>query len=86
MEKVWETKIVGSPFHVFNEKLKLLKKALVHWSKTTFGDVFKNIATLKDLGRIKEILMEIHPSKDHIDELKREEAELRKMKDIEKDY
>lgn len=52
VEKLWEYEIEGSPFFVFNEKLKKLKKALSLWSKNTYGDFLQNLATLEDLVRI----------------------------------
>lgn len=58
----------------------------MQWSKETYGDFFKKIATMEDLIRVKEIQLEINPSKENREELRREEAELRKLQNIEEEY
>ncbi|KAG5592288.1 hypothetical protein H5410_042802 [Solanum commersonii] len=49
----WDTDFVGSPFMEVQYKLKKVKRALSIWSKEVFGNIFQQIATLKDMIRIK---------------------------------
>ncbi|XP_070040903.1 uncharacterized protein [Nicotiana tomentosiformis] len=37
----WTVDFSGNPFHVFNHKLKKLKRALSVWSKSTYGSIFQ---------------------------------------------
>ncbi|KAG5632276.1 hypothetical protein H5410_003993 [Solanum commersonii] len=43
-------------------KLKKIKKASSTWSRTVYGDIFQQIATIEDVIKVKEAQMEIHPS------------------------
>ncbi|XP_060194983.1 uncharacterized protein LOC132624181 [Lycium barbarum] len=36
----WTADFCGNPFYVFHHKLKKLKKALVQWSRNTYGNIF----------------------------------------------
>ncbi|KAH0644091.1 hypothetical protein KY289_035065 [Solanum tuberosum] len=53
----WKSDRHGSPFIVFQDKLKNIKKALSSWSRNTYSDVFQKIATLEEL--IKEVYTHI---------------------------
>ncbi|XP_019235622.1 PREDICTED: uncharacterized protein LOC109215952 [Nicotiana attenuata] len=43
-------------------KLKNLKATLSKWSKVTFGDIFKQLAILEDIVKVKEMLFEEEPT------------------------
>lgn len=65
----WRTDRQGSPFLIFHDKLKNTKKALAKWSRDTYGDVFRNIATLEDLIKVKELQLELQPTPNNRSEL-----------------
>ncbi|KAK4721761.1 hypothetical protein R3W88_011994 [Solanum pinnatisectum] len=48
----WNVDFVGSPFAIFQAKLKKVKKALTVWSKEIFGNIFHQIATIKDVIQV----------------------------------
>lgn len=58
----------------------------MRWSKESFGDIFKKVATMEDIVRMKETQLEIDPSEINRANLRRVEAELRKFVKIEEDY
>jgi len=66
--------------------MKRVKLALVQWSRTTFGNVFQQVATLEDLIRAKEVQLEINASEENRTELKRVEADLKRYMHIEEEY
>lgn len=74
--KVSELKRDGSPFCIFNKKLKKLKKALALWSKGTYGDSFQKLATLEDVVIMKKVQLEVNPSEANREELRKVEADL----------
>lgn len=46
----------GNPMWRLQQKLKLLSKALSHWSKEVVGDVFRNISEWEtEVQRLEEI-------------------------------
>lgn len=47
---------------MFQQKLKNTKSALTRWSKEYFGNIFKEIATLEDIIKIREKQFEENPS------------------------
>lgn len=38
---------------------------LINWSKVTYGDFFKKIATMEDIVKMKEVQMELNASKEN---------------------
>nr|XP_016462131.1 PREDICTED: uncharacterized protein LOC107785362 [Nicotiana tabacum] len=47
----WLADFIGDPFLMFKQKLKRVKIALSHWSKVTFGDIFKKVDIREDIVR-----------------------------------
>lgn len=76
----------GSPFKKIQEKLKKVKIALSTWSKSIFGDMFKKIATMEDVIKMKELQLELNPTKENRAELRKVVAELRRFQTYEEDY
>lgn len=74
------------PFQNFERQTQKVKGELVRWSKESFGDIFKKVATMEDIVRMKETQLEIDPSEINRANLRRVEAELRKFVKIEEDY
>lgn len=70
---------------VLHEKLKRVKMSLGTWSKTTFGNVFQQVATMEDVVKVKELHLELDPSKENRAELKKVIVELRKFQKYEVD-
>lgn len=58
----WKEDVVGSPFVILQKKLKRVKKALASWSRETFGDIFKQIASLEDVIKVHEVEFELNPT------------------------
>ncbi|XP_075104879.1 uncharacterized protein LOC142178959 [Nicotiana tabacum] len=52
----WEADFIGDPFMMFKQKIKRVKAALSKWNRETFGDIFKQLAILEDIVRVKEML------------------------------
>ncbi|KAH0693029.1 hypothetical protein KY290_021200 [Solanum tuberosum] len=86
VKEAWQIDFVGDPFSEYHAKMKRVKKALTEWSKKTYGNIFEKMATLEDLVRVKEIQLEISPTKGNRCELSKTEAELRKYLNIEEEY
>ncbi|KAH0695122.1 hypothetical protein KY290_021422 [Solanum tuberosum] len=86
VQQHWKSDRHGSPFIMFQDKLKNTKKAFARWSKETFGDVFQRIATLEDVIKVKELKLEAQPSPNNRAELNKVEAELRRFLAIEEEY
>ncbi|XP_075091545.1 uncharacterized protein LOC142171747 [Nicotiana tabacum] len=61
-------------------KLKNVKAALSKWSKVTFGDIFKQLAILEDIVKVKEMLFEEEPTIANRIVLQQAHAELKKKK------
>ncbi|XP_070025340.1 uncharacterized protein LOC142181871 [Nicotiana tabacum] len=51
-----------TPFIILRQKLKIVKKALTSWSTETFGDNFKQIASLEDVIKVHEVEFELNPT------------------------
>ncbi|KAH0742871.1 hypothetical protein KY290_030864 [Solanum tuberosum] len=73
----WKIDFAGSPFVVFQAKIKKVKKALARWSREVFGNVFQRISTIEDVIKVKESQLEIQPIANNRAELNKLEAELK---------
>ncbi|KAG5594126.1 hypothetical protein H5410_035358 [Solanum commersonii] len=51
----------GTPFKILNDKLKRLNGELSGWSKKTYGDFFKKVATMEDVVKMKEVQLRVGP-------------------------
>lgn len=76
VENVWELKIDESPFYSFNEKLKMAIN----------GDFFQQLATLEDVVRMEKVQLEVKPSDENREELRKVEEDLQNFQKIEEDY
>nr|XP_009626052.1 uncharacterized protein LOC104116818 [Nicotiana tomentosiformis] len=72
----YQSDVEGNLFVVFHHKLSNVKKALVGWSKETFGDIFKQIVTLEDVIKVHEIEFELNPTPQNRAKLHKVEADL----------
>ncbi|XP_019240205.1 PREDICTED: uncharacterized protein LOC109220196 [Nicotiana attenuata] len=68
------------------QKLKRMKAALSKWSRETFGDIFKKLAILEDIVRVKEMLFEEEPTIENRIVLQKAQSELKKYLSIEEKY
>ncbi|XP_019242028.1 PREDICTED: uncharacterized protein LOC109222078, partial [Nicotiana attenuata] len=82
----WEADFIGDPFWMFKQKLKRVKVALSKWSRETFGDIFKQLAILEDIVRVKEMLFEKEPSIENRIVFQKAQSELKKYLSIEEHY
>ena len=65
--------------------MKRVKKALLAWIRSAYGNVFQKIATIEDVIKVKEIQLKIQPSASNKAEFSNVEAELKKYLQVEKD-
>ncbi|XP_019240159.1 PREDICTED: uncharacterized protein LOC109220151 [Nicotiana attenuata] len=82
----WEANFIGDPFLMCKQKLKRVKAALSKWKRETFGDIFKQLAILEDIVRVKEMLFEEEPSIENMIVLQKAQSELKKYLSIEEQY
>ncbi|XP_019237891.1 PREDICTED: uncharacterized protein LOC109218029 [Nicotiana attenuata] len=82
----WEVDFIRDPFFMFKQKLRRVKEALSKWSRETFGDIFKQLAILDDIIRVKEMLFEEEPSIENRILLQKAQSELKKYLSIEEQY
>ncbi|XP_060182380.1 uncharacterized protein LOC132612050 [Lycium barbarum] len=73
----WDTVLTDDAFLSFKLKMKKLKTALSTWSKTTFGDIFKQLVIREEIVKIKEQLFEENPSEENRMVMQRAQAELK---------
>nr|XP_016490602.1 PREDICTED: uncharacterized protein LOC107810356 [Nicotiana tabacum] len=82
----WEVDFIRDPIFMFKQKLKRVKAALSKWSRETFGDIFKQLAILEDIVRVKEMLFEENPTIERRIVLQKAQSELKKYLSIEEQY
>ncbi|XP_060202506.1 uncharacterized protein LOC132630946 [Lycium barbarum] len=82
----WTVDLCGNPFYVFHHKLKKLKKALVQWSRNTYGNIFQQIATIEDTIKVKELQFENNASRENRMLLHQAQAELTRFLHLEEEY
>ncbi|XP_019228674.1 PREDICTED: uncharacterized protein LOC109209791 [Nicotiana attenuata] len=82
----WEADFIGDPFLIFKQKLKKVKAALSKRSRDTFGDIFKQLAILEDIVKVKEMLFEEEPTIENRFVLQKARLELKKYLSIEEQY
>ncbi|XP_075087578.1 uncharacterized protein LOC142169594 [Nicotiana tabacum] len=63
--------------------IKRVKASLSKWSRETFGDIFKKLAILEDIVRVKEMLFEEEPTTENRIVLQKAQSELKKYLSIE---
>lgn len=77
---------IGSFFLETQAKLKRVKKALVDWSKSEFGNIFVKKATLQDVISVKETQFKLNPSPENRAQLHKVEANLKRLLKLEEDF
>nr|XP_016515213.1 PREDICTED: uncharacterized protein LOC107831932 [Nicotiana tabacum] len=82
----WEADFIGDPFLMFKQNIKRVKAALSKWSRETFGDIFKQLAILEEIVRVKEMLFEEEPTTKNRIVLQKAQSELKKYLSIEERY
>ncbi|KAH0744967.1 hypothetical protein KY290_032960 [Solanum tuberosum] len=86
VEENWRIDFVGCPFIEFQAKLKKVKGALAKWSNATFGNIFQKVTTFEDEVKVKEIQLEINATEENRADLKRAEANLKKILYLEEEF
>ena len=71
---------------MFKQKLKKAKAALSKWSRETFGDIFKQLAIVEDIVRVKEMQSEEEPTIESRIVHQKAQSELKKYLIIEEQY
>ncbi|XP_070040823.1 uncharacterized protein [Nicotiana tomentosiformis] len=66
--------------------IKRVKAALSKWNREIFGDIFKQLAILEDIVRVKEMLFEEEPTTENMIVLHKAQSELKKYLNIEEQY
>ncbi|XP_075086089.1 uncharacterized protein LOC142168828 [Nicotiana tabacum] len=66
--------------------IKRVMAELSKWSRETFGDIFKQLAILEDIVRVKEMLFEEEPITENRIVLQKAQSELKKYLSIEEQY
>ncbi|XP_060211976.1 uncharacterized protein LOC132639554 [Lycium barbarum] len=82
----WTADFCGNPFNVFHHKLKKLKRELIQWSRSTYGNIFQQIATIKDTIKVKELQFENNASRENRMLLHQAQAELTRFLHLEEEY
>ncbi|XP_075095079.1 uncharacterized protein LOC142173397 [Nicotiana tabacum] len=82
----WEADFIGDLFFMFKQNIKRVKAALSKWSREIFGDIFKQLAILEDIVRVKEMLFEEEPTTENRIVLQKAQSELNKYLNIEEQY
>ncbi|XP_075095490.1 uncharacterized protein LOC142173745 [Nicotiana tabacum] len=71
---------------MFKQNIKRVKAALSKWNRETFGDIFKQLAILEYIVRVKEMLFEEEPTTENRIVLQKAQSELKKYLNIEEQY
>ncbi|XP_070013320.1 uncharacterized protein [Nicotiana sylvestris] len=82
----WTVDFAGDTFIMFNHKLKRLKKALSAWSRATYRDIFKKIASLEEVVLVHEAEFERNPTYQNRERLQKVQAELIRYLDLEEEF
>ncbi|XP_060170581.1 uncharacterized protein LOC132601517 [Lycium barbarum] len=82
----WTADFCRNPFYVFHQMLKKLKRALVQWSRNTYGNIFQQIATIEDTIKVKELQFENNASRENRMLLHQAQAELTRFLHLEEEY
>ncbi|XP_060210427.1 uncharacterized protein LOC132637337 [Lycium barbarum] len=76
MKENWVESYGLDPFFNFHNKLKKVGRALSKWSRDTYGDIFKQIATLEEVVQVHEQEFEQNPTGLNRERLQRVQADL----------
>ncbi|XP_070035344.1 uncharacterized protein LOC142175819 [Nicotiana tabacum] len=79
----WSSDFIGDPFLMFKHKLKKVKAALSKWSRDTYGDIFKQLAILEVIVKVKNMLFEEEPTIENRIILQKAQSELKRFPTLE---
>ncbi|XP_060210297.1 uncharacterized protein LOC132637182 [Lycium barbarum] len=82
----WVESYGSDPFFNFHNKLKKVGRALSKWSRDTYGDIFKQIATLEEVVQVHEQEFEQNPIGLNRERLQRVQADLIRFYAIEEKF
>ncbi|XP_060182863.1 uncharacterized protein LOC132612790 [Lycium barbarum] len=82
----WVESYGSNPFFNFHNKLKKVGRALSKWSRDTYGDIFKQIATLEEVVQVHEQEFEQNPTGLNRERLQRVQADLIRFYAIEEKF
>ncbi|XP_060202706.1 uncharacterized protein LOC132631120 [Lycium barbarum] len=82
----WVESYGSDPFFNFHIKLKKMGRALSKWSRDTYGDIFKQIATLEEVVQVHEQEFEQNPTGLNRERLQRVQADLIRFYAIEETF
>lgn len=82
----WREDVVGNPFITYQRKLENVKKALAAWSKETFSDTLKQIASLEDVIKVHEVEFDLHPTAQNRTKLHKVQAYLTRYIHLEEEF
>lgn len=63
-----------------------MSRALSKWSRDTYGDIFKQIATLEEIVHVHEQEFELNPTNTNRERLQKVQAELIKVYAVEEKF
>ncbi|XP_060216639.1 uncharacterized protein LOC132644099 [Lycium barbarum] len=86
VNQAWSTDFESDEFISFKLKLKKVKTALSAWSKSAFGDIFKQLIVREEVERIKEKLYEEDSSPMNRMVLQQAQAKLKKYVHYEEEF
>ncbi|XP_060182406.1 uncharacterized protein LOC132612080 [Lycium barbarum] len=66
--------------------MKKVSRALTKWGKETFGDIFKQVATLEEVIKVHEAEFEQHPTKANRERLQKVQADLIRVYTVEEKF
>ncbi|XP_059288678.1 uncharacterized protein LOC132042067 [Lycium ferocissimum] len=66
--------------------MKKVSKELTKWSKETFGDIFKQVATLEEVIKVHDAEFEQHPTKVNRERLQKVQADLIRVYAVEEKF
>lgn len=69
VENCWNQPLVGDPLFVFAEKLKRLRKTLIAWNRTQFGQLGVNIQKAEALFLDAKLKVEVDNSEEAKEQL-----------------
>ncbi|XP_060182213.1 uncharacterized protein LOC132611869 [Lycium barbarum] len=82
----WVESYGSDPFFNFHNKLKKVGRALSKWSRDTYGDIFKQIATLEEVVQVHEQEFEQNPTGLNRERLQMVQADLIRFYAIEEKF
>ncbi|XP_059311009.1 uncharacterized protein LOC132062452 [Lycium ferocissimum] len=77
---------MANPLNLFHHKLKNVKTALATWSKVTFGNIFQEIETLKEMIKVHEIQFELQSTPTNRESLHKVQADLNRYLHLEEKF